>query len=505
MDTPEPDGFSEWRPAPRPLLSRGDLPGKALAHPQTLTVAETYKILGWRPPEELYAAIRHASGGSSSRPLELIAKARASVPSYEALSMDELELLILGFRPFKPERREEEGPSMRQAESAWLRFPGNQEARNLVETREGVDGEWKDLFHSVADHCATNRRIRLARWDRYEIAEENGETGLLVQEFPPLGCRPLSDLFRELPTPPAGLTDADQPAAVAIEDDNPSEPPRSPTRDDVDQDGRPVWPSLPWVPYMYFPETPLFLFRRDHQDDPKWIEEVVTNNMPNSEEFDKQMSSDNFQGLNGLFETGELKSRYNALSEKEKADYEARSERLRQEAWEELAQYKELKRKRGGGNSNKKKEKRPLTPPPAPHRLQKQQRAGKEARGSPLTPSVETTTNIWSKGEGEPGDYSRPATRDDVDDLGRPAWPFLPSKGMPYPTPPRVLFRDEHKDENWAEGLSWYGLHKDLKARYNALTAGERADYEARSERLRQEAWDELEQRKRDGKRVFDP
>ena len=179
-----------------------------------------------------------------------------------------------------------------------------------------------------------------------------------------LGCRPISDLVRKPLMPPAGPIGADPPAVAAIEEDvdnNPTEPPRSPTRDDVDLDGRPVWSSLSWVPHMYYPETPVFLFWHDHQENPKWIEAVVVSHMPDPGELMKLMGRDNGQGVNQPFEAGELKSRYHAWTEQEKAPHGARSERLRREVWDERAQYKELKRRRGGGD----KQKRPSAPTPA--------------------------------------------------------------------------------------------------------------------------------------------
>ncbi|KAK7906538.1 hypothetical protein PG985_016275 [Apiospora marii] len=316
------------------LLSRGDLVGRALAHPQSLTQAERYEILGWpNPPEELSAAVRRASGGSISQPRELVDKARASLAQ---LSLDERELLILGFQPL----------AVRKRDVRWLAFPGNELARGLVEAMEGVDAAWKEVCQQVWNHGLSDHRVRMAWWDRFETAEEAGVTGLLVQERPPLGCRPNSPLWRRGPSGP--------PAVVAFGGDNPSAASSgSPARDDDDvgQDGRPVWPSLPWRLEHEYPQTPLMLFRDDHRGDQKWWEEVFLSNRAttNPEAFAVEDMAPH-RMMQRLLEPKELKKRYNALTEVEKADYEARSERRRQAAWDELAQYKELKKRRREGD-----------------------------------------------------------------------------------------------------------------------------------------------------------
>ncbi|KAK8071405.1 hypothetical protein PG997_011608 [Apiospora hydei] len=164
------------------LLSRGDTVGKALVHPESLTLAERYEVLGWGPPETL-------------QPRELLDKACASAPAYESLPPDELELLILGFQPslevYKETRR-------------WHMFPGNQEARNLVWARqEGVDAaaaSCKELPQTV-------------------LSDSGWETGLLVQELPPLGCRhgpyePLIPLPPQSPAPPRAETSFSLPAVT---------------------------------------------------------------------------------------------------------------------------------------------------------------------------------------------------------------------------------------------------------------------------------------------------
>ncbi|KAK7972227.1 hypothetical protein PG988_006361 [Apiospora saccharicola] len=100
-----------------------------------------------------------------------------------------------------------------------------------------------------------------------------------------------------------------------------------------------------------------------------------------------------------------------------------------------------------------------------------------------------------------PGESPRSPTRDDIDTLGRPAWPWLPD--TTYPASPWVLYKIELKGDEWDGSLGWLETQKELTRRFNGLSADAKADYEAHSERLRQEAWDTYEQRKRDGKKAF--
>ncbi|KAH8799711.1 hypothetical protein F5884DRAFT_863321 [Xylogone sp. PMI_703] len=76
------------------LLSRGDLIGKALAYPASLTNEERNIVLDRPSPEVLRTRIQLASRGKLSTVDELVSKARANIGS---LSEDELELLANNF------------------------------------------------------------------------------------------------------------------------------------------------------------------------------------------------------------------------------------------------------------------------------------------------------------------------------------------------------------------------------------------------------------------------
>ncbi|KAK8024578.1 hypothetical protein PG993_012644 [Apiospora rasikravindrae] len=288
------------------LLSRGDTVGKALAQPQSLTLAERYEVLGWGPPEELYASIRRASGGSISRPRELFDKARASAPSYESLTLDELELLILGFQTLE----------VYKEKRFWHMFPGNEEARNLVwAQQEGVDvaaAACKDLLRDVLNDCWRDPRIRWERYARFDAAERNGETGLLVQEFPPLGCRPTpcGPFIPLPPQPPPSRAEASSSSLPTG-----TSPPVQPTTTAADAPG--VSP-MDWMLRTHgiaYPPPPLSV--QNQEDLMKWL---------------------------GALREVMDKAAYDRMTDEEIAGLEAHPERLSQEARDQVARTKEERR-----------------------------------------------------------------------------------------------------------------------------------------------------------------
>ncbi|KAK8879703.1 hypothetical protein PGQ11_000997 [Apiospora arundinis] len=309
------------------FLTRGDLAGKALAHPESLSLAEKYEIMGFLPPEQLHNTIR-------GTPQELLDKARQD-PSLESLTLDELELLVTGFQP---------ADAYRQI-GGWKTFPGNEETRRLIQAREGISVVELEAFsRKAAMRCMTNPQIRIERYAKFAAAEAAGKTGLLVQEVEPLGCRPRDDdIIREalqamaeadartmgLSAPPEfePEPESEAPPPPRIPSPHPAmwieEPDgtmRDPTRDDVDRYGRPVWPPLSGRGHyraFNYPPTPDMLFRDDEYDPEKPSEPIWA------------------PGYKRV-----LRARYDGLAAEKKADYEGRSERKRREAWDEYEQMK---------------------------------------------------------------------------------------------------------------------------------------------------------------------
>ncbi|KAK6854674.1 hypothetical protein PG995_009767 [Apiospora arundinis] len=285
------------------FLTRGDLAGKALAHPESLSLAEKYEIMGFLPPEQLHNTIR--------------------------------ELLVTGFQP---------ADAYRQI-GGWKTFPGNEEARRLIQAREGIDVVELEAFsRKAAMRCMTDPQIRVERYAKFAAAEATGKTGLLVQEVEPLGCRPRDDdIIREalqamaeadartmgLSAPPEFEPEPEPEAppppripslkpAMWIEE--PDGTMCDPTQDDVDRYGRPVWPPLSGRGHhraFNYPPTPDMLFRDDEYDPEKPSEPIWAPGYKRA-----------------------LRARYDGLPAEKKAEYEARSERKRLEAWDE---YEEMK------------------------------------------------------------------------------------------------------------------------------------------------------------------
>ncbi|CAK7221301.1 hypothetical protein SBRCBS47491_004481 [Sporothrix bragantina] len=113
------------------ILSRGDLAGRALVDPQSLTRAERYEILGWPAPEVIEPRLRAASRRSGfvvSTPAELYAKAEANGTA--TLMPEELQLAAWRFHDHDP------GLPPFTSE-----VPGNGEAYNAVFKAEGLNLE----------------------------------------------------------------------------------------------------------------------------------------------------------------------------------------------------------------------------------------------------------------------------------------------------------------------------------------------------------------------------
>lgn len=82
------------------LLSRGDVLGKALAHPDSLTTEDIHEACGWPSPGVVRANIQRATGGSLGTPVELYAKIKDALDRGQfdtAISDDEAFLVSRRF------------------------------------------------------------------------------------------------------------------------------------------------------------------------------------------------------------------------------------------------------------------------------------------------------------------------------------------------------------------------------------------------------------------------
>lgn len=131
------------------LLSRGDLAGKALAQPASLTLEERYEVMRWPPPGVVRANIQRATGGALSDPTELFAKAREAIERGQlaSLSDEEITLIALSFR------KESDLRAISSQWISWRDIPGNIEATNLLLAESGFD---KDTYRAVSLHRLTD-------------------------------------------------------------------------------------------------------------------------------------------------------------------------------------------------------------------------------------------------------------------------------------------------------------------------------------------------------------
>jgi hypothetical protein len=84
------------------LLTRGDVAGKALAYPDSLTTDEIHDLLFWPPPDVLRANVQRATGGTLSTAGELFAKAKDALGRGQfdtEVNDEECELLKRAFHP----------------------------------------------------------------------------------------------------------------------------------------------------------------------------------------------------------------------------------------------------------------------------------------------------------------------------------------------------------------------------------------------------------------------
>lgn len=246
--------------------------GKALAFPETLTKAEKYEVLLWTEPDKIHEAIRGVSDVET--PAQLIAKGCAD---RESLSLGEWDILSLRFS--LPDSRRE-----LTYNQDWLAIPGNQEAHFLIATRQRID---LDVLHDLVIYSMIGERPAQAREKHFE------EQSLLFRNSLP-----------QLPVPP------------------PPPPPPPPVgytpfmalyRGEMSLTDRSCWPHSMRACYSsikVYPETAPIVFAKDVQE----------------------KEGPQYQTCGA--ELYELCKVWDQLSPQEKADYEARSEALRQAAWE---------------------------------------------------------------------------------------------------------------------------------------------------------------------------
>ncbi|KAF3801935.1 hypothetical protein GCG54_00015157 [Colletotrichum gloeosporioides] len=82
------------------LLSRDNVVGKALAHPDSLTTDEMHQALLWPPPDVVRANIQRATGGQLNTAIELYAKEKNALDRGQFNTMMNYEEVALLARRF---------------------------------------------------------------------------------------------------------------------------------------------------------------------------------------------------------------------------------------------------------------------------------------------------------------------------------------------------------------------------------------------------------------------
>jgi hypothetical protein len=207
------------------LLSRGDVVGKALAHPDSLTVEERYRVLQWSPPDELHAAIGRATGGALSTPEELYAMAQNG--KFAHLSPEAKRILASKF--WIDAATATDWPRW-----YWNDIPGNWQAAGLLYKQAGMDViffAFASMSTSWAPDPAPNQGPGDASGDP---ASSLSGTQLSMQAI--LSRMPHPSLLFP------GRNNRSDPPRPQEDSDDEDGLPKKRTRDSRDAAGNPAWP-----------------------------------------------------------------------------------------------------------------------------------------------------------------------------------------------------------------------------------------------------------------------
>jgi hypothetical protein len=136
------------------LLRRGDLVGKALAQPSSLTGAERNKLIYRPPPDVISASILRASNGSLSTIDQLVTKALADIKS---LNEAELRLLASDFND-----------NQSRSPNPWDGSPGTSEALKLV----GIPVDQRQAVTAAGIYNSTRVKQGVARSQEQRLRDE---------------------------------------------------------------------------------------------------------------------------------------------------------------------------------------------------------------------------------------------------------------------------------------------------------------------------------------------
>lgn len=146
----------------RLLLSRGDMIGRVLASPDSLSIDEVYEFMHWPPPNVVRDNIQRATGGTLSTPAELCAKVKDAIGRGRLETSLSEEAIGLIPRRFHAEGSTAHTPS---AFMAVIFVPGREQAANLLQDRLGLDSE---VFKACVVYIS--QQPRKSHWASYSTA-----------------------------------------------------------------------------------------------------------------------------------------------------------------------------------------------------------------------------------------------------------------------------------------------------------------------------------------------
>ena len=281
------------------LLGRGDVVGKALARPDELSLEERYRVLQWSPPDVLHAAIRAAIEDALGTPEELYALARNAADL--ARLSPEVKRIVAGRFWVHWET------ATHWPRRYWRQTPGNAQATSLLYKRAGMDPAFLVFaMYSLGIASRTPAPDQGPQADDTPADHEPSPSGGTQRPFN------LQEAMASVPRPPPFAFTGRRSylnASLAAMRDHDDGPPRKRTAPRPSRDAAGTWP--PGLPPQLAKPSRLFwheVMREEAEFQGQYFDDVIPH----------------------------VERRWWALSRPEQAVYAARSEALRQQAWDEV-------------------------------------------------------------------------------------------------------------------------------------------------------------------------
>lgn len=166
------------------LLSRGDVVGKALAYPSSLTEVERNRVLGWPSPDVVRANIERVTNGELSTAGELFAKAHMDFNS-----LTEAEKDLLGHNFF--------AENVTVLDSSFS-VAGNTDASELLQSADEKEVIMKAIRHRVDKVKRRSDRSKLIAKETEERRRKEDEIRRREMEYRAQKEKAITDKIEEL-------------------------------------------------------------------------------------------------------------------------------------------------------------------------------------------------------------------------------------------------------------------------------------------------------------------